>query len=168
MGIIAQFAKAVCNRKISLQEIEQSGYRNPDTVFGVLTNEIFGQNNLNDRLYLYVNLKQNRNGFKDSLVNKIVHDKGCNILAAERVSASDGNEPLVTHIVSALITENNDESPIQEVETRSDDSIAPFNLNCIAQLKSMDKNLKENVSDDFSQTTHNLKIFPSILLNHQI
>ena len=107
------FAKAVCNRKISLQEIEQSGYRNPDSVFGVLTNEIFGQNNLNDRLNLYVNLKQNRNGFKDSLVNKIVdHDKGCKILADERVSASDGNEPLVIHIVSALT--NNDESPIQE------------------------------------------------------
>ena len=104
MDIIAQFAKAVCNRKISLQEIEQSEYRNPDSVFEVLANEIFDQNNLNDRLNLYVNLKHNRNGSKDSLVNKIVHhNKGCNILAAERVS--DGNEPLVTHIVPALTTE---------------------------------------------------------------
>ena len=106
MDIIAQFAKAVCNRKISLQEIEQSEYRNPDSVFEVLANEIFDKKYLNDRLSLYVNLKQDRNGSKDSLVNKIVHYyKGCKILAAERVSASDGNEPLVTHIVSALTTE---------------------------------------------------------------
>ena len=41
MDIIAQFAKAVCNRKISLQEIKKYGYRNPDSVFGVLANEIF-------------------------------------------------------------------------------------------------------------------------------
>ena len=106
MDIIAQFAKVVCNRKISLQEIEQSGNQNPDPVFGVLANEIFGQNNLNNRLNLYLNLKQNRNGFRDSLVNKIVHhDKRCKTLVAERVSASDGNEPLVTHIISALTTE---------------------------------------------------------------
>ena len=38
MDIIAQFAKAVCNRKISLQEIEQSEYRNPDSVLEVLAN----------------------------------------------------------------------------------------------------------------------------------
>ena len=60
--------------EISLREIDKIGNRNPDSVFGVLANEIFGQNsNLNDRLNLYVNLKQNRNGFKDPLVDNIVH-----------------------------------------------------------------------------------------------
>ena len=56
MDIVSQFAKALGNLKTPLQEVEQSGCRSAESIFGRLAHEIFGKNTLKDWLYLSCNL----------------------------------------------------------------------------------------------------------------
>ena len=51
MDIISQVAKELGNLKTTLQEVEQSGYRSAESIFGKFAQEIFGNNTLKDRLY---------------------------------------------------------------------------------------------------------------------
>ena len=149
MDNVSQFANALCNLKITLQEVEQSGYRNADSIFGKIAHEIYGRNTLKVRLNLYVNLKQNRNEFKVLLFSKIDHqDNRSKTLVIGRTSMSDDHELPVTEIVSALSAENNDQILHQDEETRSGEVITPLNLNCTVLTKIMSANSKEHASED--------------------
>ena len=41
MDIVSQFVKALDNLKTTLEEVEQSGYRSAESIFGKLAHEIF-------------------------------------------------------------------------------------------------------------------------------